>query len=247
MTHSAGFIPRSEAEEKYGRSRSSFIRDINRGFATGDVEFLGNFYVFLNDGTRIEGSEATKDRLRTSGHLQPEWYVRESFVESRYWQKKSPRKPTRNTTTSTKPTSDGGGDSSSLKTYSVEYVELLQNQIEDLKKDKENYRLMVEGYNKTLDEQGKLQSQLHTLLQDLQKRPLPLQEPLATAESEASPVVIPIEAVDAVEVPPTSQRPKKMVKKAVKKPRKRKKASSPQRYRWHDIPTIKKLFNRRTS
>ena len=56
-----GFILRTEAVKKYGRSKASFIRDFDKAFESGDTDFLNNFRLYLNDGTVIEGPDASKE------------------------------------------------------------------------------------------------------------------------------------------------------------------------------------------
>ena len=82
----AGHTLRSVAENEYGRSKSSFIRDVDGAFEREDLAFLDNFRVYLNDGTMIAGAEATKDKMRSVQKMQPRVYIRTTFLETRYWE-----------------------------------------------------------------------------------------------------------------------------------------------------------------
>ncbi len=85
---SAGFTSRSDAEKQFGRSRSSFIRDIEEAFTNSNEEFLQNFCVFLNDETKLVGTEATKSAVDNNRKKQPRWFIKTSLLETRYWEKK---------------------------------------------------------------------------------------------------------------------------------------------------------------
>ncbi|QDT64085.1 hypothetical protein [Calycomorphotria hydatis] len=76
---------RSDAQRIYGRAKSSFIRDVEAAFTRHDDDFLSHFRVGLNDGSIIEGPEATKEAIRVLQSKQPRWYIETTFLESRYW------------------------------------------------------------------------------------------------------------------------------------------------------------------
>ena len=80
-----GYTLRSDAQRTYGRAKSSFIRDVEAAFTRHDDEFLNHFRVGLNDGSIIEGPEATKEAIRELQSKQPRWYIETTFLESRYW------------------------------------------------------------------------------------------------------------------------------------------------------------------
>jgi len=61
-----GFTPRTAAIQKYGRSKSSFIRNIKDAFAEGDTNILNSFRVYFSDGsfvTYIDGPKATDEKI----------------------------------------------------------------------------------------------------------------------------------------------------------------------------------------
>lgn len=80
-----GFTPRSVAQKTYGRSKSSFIRDVDDAFVRDDSEFLKHFRVLLNDGSIIEGADATKEAVFAVQSKQPRWYIARTLLETRYW------------------------------------------------------------------------------------------------------------------------------------------------------------------
>ncbi len=80
-----GFTDRPSAQRQFGRSKSSFIRDVDEAFARSDTEFLSHFRVLLNDGIVIEGPDATKDAIQQLQSKQPRWHIETAFLETRYW------------------------------------------------------------------------------------------------------------------------------------------------------------------
>lgn len=80
-----GFTPRSVAQKLYGRSKSSFIRDVDEASARDDSDFLKHFRVQLNDGSIIEGADATKEAVFAVQSKQPRWYIETALLDSRYW------------------------------------------------------------------------------------------------------------------------------------------------------------------
>lgn len=86
---SNGYTSRSVAEKQFSRSKSSFIRDVDEAFSQNNEQFLENFCVFLNDGAKIVGMMATKEEIDKQRKKQPRWFIKTSFLESRYWEKSS--------------------------------------------------------------------------------------------------------------------------------------------------------------
>lgn len=80
-----GFLARASAQKQFGRSKSSFIRDVDDAFERGDTEFLENFRVLLNDGSEILGPDAKKEAVLAKQSKQPRWYVKLDLLETRYW------------------------------------------------------------------------------------------------------------------------------------------------------------------
>ena len=80
-----GFVLRTEGVKKYGRSKASFIRDFDKAFERGDTVFLENFRLYLNDDSMIPGPEASKEKMNSLQAKQPWVYIKESLLESRYW------------------------------------------------------------------------------------------------------------------------------------------------------------------
>ena len=80
-----GFTPRSVAQKVYGRSKSSFIRDVDEAFAREDSEFSKHFCVLLNDGSTIDGADATKEAVFAVQSKQPRWFIETALLDTRYW------------------------------------------------------------------------------------------------------------------------------------------------------------------
>ncbi|MEM9942070.1 MAG: hypothetical protein AAF939_10820 [Planctomycetota bacterium] len=87
-----GFITRIEAQSHYQRSKQSFIRDVDQARLRGDSAFLENFVVVLKDDSVVQGKDATKKFLHDNDSLKPEWYIRKSFLDTRYWVRGKARK-----------------------------------------------------------------------------------------------------------------------------------------------------------
>lgn len=81
-----GFLLRSDATKRYGRSKSSFIRDVDDAFSKSDSEFLGHIRVYLKDGTVVEGIDATKEKVSSLQKMQPWVYISTELLETRYWE-----------------------------------------------------------------------------------------------------------------------------------------------------------------
>ena len=154
-----GFIPKSQAVEEYCRSPRQLTRDINDAIRKGASKILKNFKLLTDDGVVQEGvaikSVQTVVDLKKSGK-NPMWFIREEWLLEKFGKRLEER--------STEPEEDISRDASSENTnttsYSSEYVALLQDQIADLKKDKEKF-------DKTLEKSNELQGQLHVLLNRL--------------------------------------------------------------------------------
>ncbi len=87
-----GFVLRTEAVKKYGRSKASFIRDFDKAFEKEDTAFLENFRLYLNDNSMIPGAEVSKDKMNSLQTKQPWVYIKESLLESRYWEEQQTSK-----------------------------------------------------------------------------------------------------------------------------------------------------------
>jgi len=132
MTDLKGFITRIEAQSKYDRSKTSFIRDVDQARARGDADFLNDFMVVMKDDTNMSGVEATKQALKNNDHLKPEWYIRESLLEKRYWLKGRKAKASRRQTSEKEKTEEPKGDSQPEKPNGS-YVALLEQTNSDLR------------------------------------------------------------------------------------------------------------------
>ena len=95
---------------------------------------MENFLVLLRDGSTIAGKEATKKVLRANDSLRPEWYVRRSFLETRYWLK-GKKKPTQKKSVTDDSKASEPEESKSKKSIATEdqYVALLEQTNADLR------------------------------------------------------------------------------------------------------------------
>ncbi len=62
----SGFTQRTAAIKTYGRSKSSFIRNIKDAYAEGDTNILESFRVYFSDGsfvTYIDGPKSTDEKI----------------------------------------------------------------------------------------------------------------------------------------------------------------------------------------
>lgn len=146
MTKYEGYITRIEAQSIYDRSKTSFIRDVDQARERGDSDFLENFMVVLKDDTTLSGVEATKDALKSNDHLKPEWYIKESLLETRYWHKGKKSKATSRKEKEPKKTADSKADSPPRS--AEPYVALLEQTNADLRAQNERqHHLIVELTN----------------------------------------------------------------------------------------------------
>lgn len=160
MTDLKEFITRIEAQAKYNRSKTSFIRDVDQARERGDHEFLNNFKVVMKDGTSKTGVEATKKALKDNDHLKPEWYINESLLETRYWLRGKKAK------VKTKPASDGQenkeqkGSAGSPRQSNGPYIALLEQTNADL-------RSQISVQNEMLSKLSSNQQQSNVLMKSL--------------------------------------------------------------------------------
>jgi hypothetical protein len=165
MTDLEGFITRIEAQAKYERSKTSFIRDVDQARERGDTDFLRNFMVLMKDDTSMTGVDATKQALKDNDHLKPEWYVKESLLQTRYWMKgkkaKSNKRQSNNGNKNFKAENEEGTpDSHSPPKSADRYVALLEQTNADL-------RTQISMQQKMLTELSGNQQQSNVLMKSL--------------------------------------------------------------------------------
>ena len=192
-----GFIPRIEAQDVYQRSKQSFIRDVDNARQRGDSAFLKNFLVALSDGSTIDGEKATKKVLRDNDSMRPEWYIRRSFLETRYWTKGKKKKNGQKKTTG--PVNAGAKEPSSQEKSSSsserQYVELLEKTNADLRAQNDRQLELIGKLTENQEQSNVLVKSLTDLLKTGE---LPSGETPSNAEGlEQAPV---IDVVDATPV-----------------------------------------------
>jgi hypothetical protein len=183
-----GFITRIEAQELYQRSKQSFIRDVDQARTREDSTFLKNFVVILKDDSIIPGEEATKKVLRANDSLKPEWYIKQSFLETRYWIKGKKRRAKK------KSEKEGDSNSGTIKPTNVSnledpYVKLLEKTNDDLRnqnarqleligeltENQKQSNVLVKSFADILNGGGNLPDELSSSLQKLNSNSSPVE------------------------------------------------------------------------
>ncbi len=201
MTIPSGFIPRIEAQEKYERSKSSFIRDVDQARERGDKQFLKNFIVVLKDDTVIQGQEATKKVLKSNDHLKPEWYIKQKFLDTRYWSRGKKQKSKAGQQSEPEPRTKDSAEKESPNSYLTlleRTNEDLRNQnarqlelIGELTENQKQSNVLVKSLTDILSEQGGLTIGTVPGLPKVQiqdsKQEGTTQEPIDVASSDIDP------------------------------------------------------------
>ncbi len=245
MDTTSPFITRKEAAQVCQRSERTLQRSWSRAIERQDVSVLSHLKLSTEDGTEHDGTTVTKKLIEDLKQQaqNPTWYVDAVWVKSKYGENENQPKPEKRTAPDDpQPTSEPTApDGDVSRTYSVEYVELLRDQIEELKDDKSALRQQMMQYDRTLESNNKLQEQLHILLKEMQDRLLP-------APQQSRPVgMTVVEANDVSEAAPsapTKQPPvkKKSTKaKARSKSRRKKKAKPQPRFFSLETPTLRRI------
>ena len=173
-----GFITRKEASQRSQRAERTLQRYWSRAIELRNTKVLEHLKLYTEDGTQHEGTTVTKELIEElkKKRQNPTWYVDAAWVETEYGinTQENPKsaEDDGNVSAQTVSTSEQP-EQSSDRTYSTEYVELLREQIEELKNDKGAMRAQISQYDKTLDASNQLQQQLHVLLKEMQDRLLP--------------------------------------------------------------------------
>jgi len=196
-----GFISRIEAQEKFDRSKMSFIRDVDQARKRNDSAFLENFIIMLKDDRVVPCETATKNYLRSNDSLKPEWYIRQKLLETRYWSKRG-KKTNRKFETGESSKSKGtepASDKSDL--HDGKYVQLLEQSNSELREQNAKQLGMIEQ----LTENQKQSNVLFKSLTDLLGKEGTVQEELIAASSQSALAsIVEPAAKPVVEVPANS-------------------------------------------
>ena len=232
-----GFILKKEACATYDRSFRQLARDFDKAAARGDKAFLENFKLHLEDGTIMEASEVTKDKiqkLRDKG-LNPTWYVRESWMNDKYGRRDD--KADVSTTTADQRADVETAKPSSSPIAPDSAIIQSKDDLIDVLRDENKY--LRESLAKETEQRGEvtqLTRELHLLLKNMQDRLLP-----APNSTESRGPVHPARqatatVVETVEASPASPRSKTKRKQPAKK-------AASTKPKWYEMPTLKKFFH----
>ncbi len=258
-----GFIKKRTAAQQYRRSPRQITRDITIALEMRDESVLSHLQILTEDGGIIDGNDITPElikQLRSKGH-NPMWYLRKTWLEESYGLRGVGGPNNDAIIDDSQPVTD---DESVTRTAGEEgIVQLMQESIRELKKDKEmltdqlkikdqqiletterwkesNY--ISQGLNKRLEAMEKRFELNSQLLKEITDRPAATTE----SETEVEPatikkVVTPISST----LPQTKKRSSKPKRGVVRKPApKPSPTKRPQPPKWYDMPTLKKFLSR---
>lgn len=217
------FTLRKNAEKQYGRSKSSFIRDVDEALKRSDTDFLHHFRVYLNDGTHVEGPLATKEKIQSLSAKQPRWYIETAFLETRYWNAAKSENDSASPAKFTK--KSGGGETSKQSTSSSgdELQESLERRLHDKDQEIQFLREQIKDQNEQLSNLSQRSQEDNVLLskfQDLLDQsirtggllvaPMSNEPTLASDKAEANSEVVDAAVIDVEsDGEPEKQQPKK--------------------------------------
>lgn len=265
MSRSAipGFVKKRSAAQQYRRSPRQITRDITIALEMRDESILSHLQIRTEDGGLIEGNDITPElikQLRAEGR-NPMWYLRKTWLEESYGLRGDDTPDREQVAEGTTSENDDEDQSRTMGKEGI--VELMQESIRELKKDKEvltaqlkikdqqilettrrwkesNY--ISQGLNQrleTMEKRFELNSQL--LQSSIGK--IPRSEPESPVD--ISTIQMPIEPKPK-KSEARQRQPRKIRKKAVHKSTGRSepvKAASTNP-KWYEMPTLKKFLSR---
>ncbi len=259
-----GYLTKKEVTERFGRSHRSLTRDFSTAIRMEDEEVLTHLKLQTEDGTERAGTEVTLEQIQqlSNDGLSPTWYVEGEWAAQRYG--------TRETSTSPEPTTAKAGPANAKPPASSfesnELVSRLETQITDLQRDKEQlYQELtikneqIKQANERTRESNILMKELQSLLANAQQRallPVPPHSgersspsPVDVFESEEVPVPVTAEATPVASTKSTLVVKQKQKgsgrKKSTPVKASRKSTATDTKFKWHEMPTFRKLLSRR--
>lgn len=212
-----GFVTKKELEKLFGRSHRSLTRDFSAAVRTGDTGVLNHLKLRLEDGRVIEGTDASLDEIQKLSNqgMSPTWFVERSWAEEHYGAREK-------TPATTKVPIDAPPEVTKERMPSgtprdSQFVSTLQEQIRDLKSDRDRLYLELQIKNEQITagndrthESNVLMKQLQELLGDVQQRALlpPAGVKTATDGSHSPPQ--PVSALHDNTAPDESPGPEKV-------------------------------------
>lgn len=160
---------RSVAEKKYGRHKTSFIRDVTDALKRRDTEFLKNFRVYLKDGSYIEGPQATKKKMQQVSSMRPRVYIATALLESRYWESDK-QAPESKQESATKSGAGERGLTRKTRQYDRMSPEVLVELLTDREERLQEKDTVIASQQKELDIKNEQISALNLSLKDQSER-----------------------------------------------------------------------------
>lgn len=262
------YLTKKEVEEQYGRSYRSLTRDFSTAVRLRDETVLVHLKLQTEDGVIRPGTEVTLEQIQELSNtgLSPTWYVEGEWAAQRYGTRDSPpSEPTPKPIHDRSPEKERSSD-----IISNELVRRLEQQIQDLQRDKEKLYTelsikneQIQQANDRTRESNVLMKELQSLLANVQERallPLPARppldptsvrspsEPIESQETTSpTPVKVPVNKVHAVPSSlnhKKSSRPKPKAKVVSSKVPGNKNTSG--KPKWYETPTLNRILRRRS-
>lgn len=259
MTPSAipGYLTKKEVEEQYGRSYRSLTRDFSTAVRLKDESILVHLKLQTEDGTVRPGTDVTLEQIQewSNRGYSPTWFVEENWAAEKYGKRSQPIKKEPDTKASE--TLKGPSPHSERPTGTNELVSRLEQQIEDLQRDKEKlYQELsikneqIQQANERTRESNVLMKELQTLLGNVQERALLAGSTRPSTDGVADGEVV-MQATNA-EAKETSKSKSAQARSSKGTRRKNSsvtasKITSPSsKPKWYETPTLYKILRRRS-
>jgi hypothetical protein len=261
----SGFLTKTEVEELYGRSHRSLTRDFSAAVRLKDQKVLTHLKLQTEDGKVRQGTEVSLEQIQELSNkgLSPTWYVEGNWAAERYGARTTAANESTPAKAREKQPSDGKPPAASVG--EGELVRRLEEQIQDLQRDKEKLynelsikNEQIQQANDRTRESNVLMKELQTLLGNVQARallPLPTQ-PTPHASARRTTDIIngvesgePVEAKSATVTPskPRARSEKGSVRSKSKVPPEKSEpvATVPEKPKWYEMPTFGRIISRR--
>lgn len=162
-----GFITKKEVEELYGRSHRSITRDFSSAVRVGDNTVLKHLKLRTEDEQVRDGDDVTLELIQelSNNGLTPTWYIERTWAEQRYGVRSKTAKPTSTPQPQKQSTARG---EQVLVSDESELVVRLEDQIKDLKRDKDQLHQELTIKNEQIKEANERTRESNILMKELQ-------------------------------------------------------------------------------
>ncbi len=264
-----GFLTKKEVAELYGRSHRSLTRDFSSAVRTGNLDVLTHLKIRTDDEKIREGTAVSLEQIQAWSNrgLSPTWYIEREWAERQFGVEKEAPVPSTSARSKTSPRP--ARDPTVFISDESVLIRRLEEQINDLKRDKDELRgelsiknEQIQQANERTRESNVLMKELQTLLGEVQQRallPLPMQSGRATsADSRSADAVIEphptaVQQVARAPAPKPRQRTRQDSKRKSKAQPTTPSTSSSEtatasrpKHRWYELPTVKRIFGGRS-